>query len=211
MNSLPLGWLAVGVVAVVVARGVRADQIEMQNGDRYNGKLLAMTNATLVLQSEILGTVTLPREKVSQIRMGNAAIAATAAGSSAKVESAKPVIPQQQQRGLAGTPGLGAITNSAGGKEDQKKLIQQVQDEFLAGADSEAKSKYNEMVNGFLSGKVTVSDIRAQAKSAAEQLRAARKDLGEDAGIALDGYLAILDSFLKETASSPDAAAKAPA
>ena len=86
-----------------------------------------------------------------------------------------------------------------------------MQDEFLAGADSEAKSKYNEMVNGFLSGKVTVSDIRAQAKSAAEQLRAARKDLGEDAGIALDGYLAILDNFLKETASSPDAAAKAPA
>jgi hypothetical protein len=26
-----------------------------------------------------------------------------------------------------------------------------------------------------------------------------RKDLGEDAGGALDGYLAILDSFLKET------------
>jgi len=32
-------------------------------------------------------------------------------------------------------------------------------------------------------------------------LRAARKDLGEDGGIALDGYLAILDSFLKETAN----------
>src|SRR5205085_6359890 len=129
MKSFPFGWLAVGVVAVVAASSVRADQIEMQNGDRYNGKLVAMTNATLVLQSEILGTVTLPREKVSQIRMGNGA--ATTAVSGAKAESAKPVVPQQrqqQQRGQAGIPNLGAITNSASGQEDQKKLTQQVQD-----------------------------------------------------------------------------------
>src|SRR4026209_124090 len=45
----------------------RADQIEMQNGDRYNGKVLAMTNSFLIVQSDILGTFTVPREKVSQI------------------------------------------------------------------------------------------------------------------------------------------------
>ena len=179
----------------------RADQIEMQNGDRYNGKVVAMTNSTLLLQSEILGTITVPREKVSQINLGEAV----------RATSAKPINPRTgsvQNKPLL--PGAGRAiggTNSPQAKAtaDEKNLMAQVQEQFLAGAGPEATSKYQEMVNGFLSGQLSVGDIRSQAKSAADQLRAARKDLGEDAGLALDGYLAILDSFLKETGSSADA------
>ena len=54
MKSFPAFTLALVLLGIGFC-GVRADQIEMQNGDRYNGKLLAMTNGTLVLQSEILG------------------------------------------------------------------------------------------------------------------------------------------------------------
>src|SRR2546425_1927007 len=51
-----------------------ADQIEMQNGDRYFGRLLTFTNDTLVLQSDLLGTVRLPRAKVASVVLGSAAI-----------------------------------------------------------------------------------------------------------------------------------------
>ena len=44
------------------------------------------------------------------------------------------------------------------------------------------------------------ADIRAAAKSAAEQLRALMRESGEEAGICGRAYLAILEHFLKETA-----------
>jgi hypothetical protein len=79
-------------------------------------------------------------------------------------------------------------------------LMKQVQSQFLSGADPEAKDKFNELFSGLLTGKLNVSDIRAEAKSAADRLRAARKDMGNDAGFMIDGYLAILDHFVRETA-----------
>ena len=56
-----------------------------------------------------------------------------------------------------------------------------------------------------MSGKLSVDDIRAQAKTDADQLRALKRDTGEDAGFATGTYLAILDHFLKETAPSASA------
>ena len=53
-----------------VAGGLRADQVEMQNGDRYAGKVIAMTADTIDLQSEVLGKITLPRSKVAAINFG---------------------------------------------------------------------------------------------------------------------------------------------
>src|SRR5436853_2787827 len=46
-----------------------ADQIEMQNGDRYVGTVLSLNTSTLVLHSEVLGDLTLPRSKVAQINL----------------------------------------------------------------------------------------------------------------------------------------------
>src|SRR5712691_6726055 len=62
-------------VAVILAAGailpppLRADQIEMQNGDRYVGTVLSLNANTLVLHSEVLGDLTLPRSKVAQITL----------------------------------------------------------------------------------------------------------------------------------------------
>ena len=63
------------------------------------------------------------------------------------------------------------------------------------------------MVGGLLSGRLTVNDIQVEAKSAADQLKELKRDLGEDAGGALDGYLAILENFLRETAPPPGVSA----
>jgi hypothetical protein len=89
-------------------------------------------------------------------------------------------------------------------------LIQQVQKQFLSGAGPEANNKFNEMLGGLMSGKLSVDDIRAEAKSAADKLRTLQRESGEDAGFAANAYLSILDHFLKETAPA-GSASNAPA
>src|SRR5437870_5601474 len=70
--SAPL--LAVLFVWFLARFCATADQIEMQNGDRYIGRLLTFTNDTLVLQSDLLGVVPLPRAKVASVVLGSAAV-----------------------------------------------------------------------------------------------------------------------------------------
>jgi hypothetical protein len=81
-------------------------------------------------------------------------------------------------------------------------FIQQIRDQMLAGS-PEAAGKYDEMVGGLLSGRMSMNDLRREAKSSADQLRALKRDLGPEAGDSLDAYLEVLDNFLKESAAEP--------
>ena len=182
------------VVALLLASvSLCADQIQMQNGDRYVGKVLSLDTNTLVLHSDVLGTVRLPREKVTQITLGSGIetnVQRVASAPNGRVGAASVALTNNIGDLWASLRQLGANTN----------FIQQVQAQFLAEAGPEANNKFNEMVGGLMSGKLTVNDVRAEAKSAAEQLKQLKGELGEDGGWALDGYLAILESFLRETA-----------
>jgi hypothetical protein len=86
-----------------------------------------------------------------------------------------------------------------------------VKQQFLADADPAAKAKFDEMLGDLMSGKMTVADLRVQAKSAADQLRALKKELGPEADSTLDGYLSILESFLKEVPADETTSHKTPA
>jgi hypothetical protein len=193
------------------ACGLRADQLEMVNGDRYLGKVLSLNTNTVFWQSDVLGTVNLPRNKVLSINLGSgpATNAARLAGSSlasgldASRGKAHPSINPPIRQSTPQSPDLrqlGADTN----------LIQQIQAQFLSGAGPEANAKFNELLGGLTSGKLGMNDLRAEAKSAADQLRAAKKDLGDDAGWALDAYLGVLDHFLRETAPAGGTGTNAP-
>jgi hypothetical protein len=179
---------------VVPSQNSRGDQVETQNGDRYVGKVLSMSGDMLVLQSELLGTVRLPRAKVAHITLGT----------NAPIPSTPVTVPTNgnasQTASLAVTnanPDLAAALHQLGSNSN---LIRQVEAQFLSGSGPEAKDKFDELMGGLLSGKLTVNDIRAEAKSVADQMRAARKELGEEGGgFMIDSYLAILDNFLKET------------
>ena len=166
-----------------------ADQVEMQNGDRYIGKILSLDTNTLVIQNEVLGTLRLPRGKASVITLdaGNETntLRAVAVPKAAQATLTNPVVDLS-----ASLRQLGANTN----------FIQQIQTQILAGAGPEANGKFNELVGGLLTGKLTVDDIRVQAKSAVSQLKDLKRGLGDDPSGELDGYLAILEGFLQETA-----------
>ena len=178
----------------------RADQINMQNGERYVGKVVAFSNDTVVVQSDVLGTLLVPRSKITSIVLGTNAVV-------------NPVHPASVASAQAATSPVAAanaspdLTTAVRQLRANTNTIQQVQQQLLAGADPEAKEMFNQMVGGLMNGSLNVNDIRAQAKSAADQLRAAKKEFGDEAGFAIDGYLAVLDGFLRETGATGSAAA----
>ena len=200
------GCFAISLSVVLSARG---DQINMQNGERYVGKVVTFSNDTVVVQSDVLGTLLVPRSKVAAIVFGTHALATPVqtpvvtatqpAKTSAPASSAHPDLSTAIQQ-------LRTDTNTT------RQVQRQVQQQILAGADPAATAKFNQLVDGLMNGTLNVDDIRAQAKSAADQLRAAKKEFGDEAGFAIDGYLAVLDGFLRETATaSVNSATNAPA
>jgi hypothetical protein len=172
---------------------LRADQVVMRNGDTYNGKVLSVTTNVVVLQNDNLGSVTLARSKINGISFGNGngtAKGSSPVASSTGIQIGQPVTTKTN----AGSD----LTTALRGIGDQTNLIQQVQSQFLGSASPEAISKFNELLNGLSTGKIDLNGLRAEAQSAADQLRSLQKDSGPDASDAMDSYLAILDSFLQE-------------
>ena len=80
---------------------------------------------------------------------------------------------------------LGANTN----------FVRQVSQQLLSGS-PEATAKYDEMVDGLMSGKINLTDLRNQARTSINQINQLKKELGPDADDALDGYLSILQNFV---------------
>jgi hypothetical protein len=164
----------------------------MQNGDHYVGTVLTLNSNYVVIQSEVLGVVKLPRAKV----------AAVTVGFGAQAKQAKPPAPKMAE--VAALPNratnapatnslalryLGAHTN----------LIHQVEDKFLQDAGPEAKAKFDELLQGLMNGQMDIQGIRTQACETVNQIKALKRDGGEQLGGMLDTYQAILEKFIKET------------
>jgi hypothetical protein len=203
MSSKPLLARSAIIVTLIVAPGLRADVLEMQNGDRYSGKVISVSPDTVVLTNEVLGQITVPRSRVTSLSVGTNAVVPKAAvvlappvSTNLSAITVPAVVANTNMDLSAAFRQLGANTNFVG----------QIRQQMLAG-NPEAVSKYNELVNGLLSGRLSMGDIRQQAQSAAAQLREMKRELGPETDEALDGYLQILDSFIKETANEPTAAA----
>jgi hypothetical protein len=189
-------------LSLVVALCARADQVNMKNGECYIGKIVTLSNETVVVQSDVLGMVKVPRGRIASITFGTNAV--TRAVQTPVVTSAQP----QKPAATNSNSDLAAAINQL---RANPNAMQQVQQQMLAGADPKATETFNQMMGGLMNGSVNLDDIRAQAKSAADQLRAAKKELGDDAGFAVDGYLSVLDGFLRETATAAGTTTNAPA
>ncbi len=189
--------LCVASVFCLLPLGLHADQVVLQSGDRLNGQVLALTTNALVFQSDVLGKVSLPRNRVTRI-----AFVATAPTNGVPPAVAASSAALATNTSANSAPDLATVLRQLG---SQTNLVQQVQAEQLSAAGPEAQSKFRQLVGGLMTGRLTVADIRGEARSAADQLRELRKDLGPEVGDALDGYLAILDNFLQETAPAAEA------
>jgi hypothetical protein len=152
----------------------------------------------VVLDSEILGKITVPRKKVASVAFGTNTVAPAVASRIPHVSlptnppvATALIIPAKTNADLSAalrSPGLDTAA------------IQQIREQMLGGS-REATGKFDEMVSGLLSGSISIDDLRREAKSSADQLRQLKRELGPEAGDSLDGYLEVLDNFLKEAGS----------
>jgi hypothetical protein len=187
---------------------LRADQIELQSGDRYVGKILSLATDTLTLQSEVLGTLKLPRNKIATIHLG----AGASTNSTLASPSTNPSIHQSTNPSDI-LPANAVVANAAALHQlkGDTNLVEQVQSQFLNDASPEAKAKFHELLGGYMSGKISINDIRTQARSAVDQIRELKREGGDQIGDSLDGYLTILEKFLGETTAPADSHTNAPA
>lgn len=192
---LTLSLLACAVCAPLLAAS--ADVLELTNGDHYSGTIILVTRTNVEFQSEIQGLLKLPRDKVAVMTLQNpsapkprATVVQPALPAPASVQSNSPGL-------LAGQEN--AMVEQMRRQGVDPKIVSQVQEQILGKSSPEAAQKFNEMLSGFMSGKISVDDIRSQARSAVQDIQSAKKELGGDAGEMLDGYLIILQQFLRET------------
>src|SRR6266567_5369394 len=189
-------WLAmpcmIGVLAVLPFF-VQADQVEMQNGDRYVGTVLSLNTNTLVLHSEVLGDLTLSRAKVGSITLRPGGAVNSVSVLPAATNRHVPVLSVAKTNAPAEELPMGFRLLAA-----NTNLIEKVTAPLLADAGPEAKAKFNELFGGLMNGKLSVEDIRAEARSAVAQMKALKRDVGDDTGL-LDGYLTILEKFLGDS------------
>jgi len=189
------------LAALLLAGTVFGDQVETVTGDRYVGQVLSLGKDTLVLQSEVLGTLKLPRGRVSSITLGSQSVTPTTNGMRLAPNAStgpKVALRASPTTSTNNTAQFDAMVRQLGANSN---VISKVQEQFLAGSGPEAQGKFNELVSGLLSGKLGVNELRAEAKATLDQAKAAQKELG-DGGSSLDSYLSILEGFLKETAPS---------
>ena len=178
---------------------LRADQIEMQNGDRYVGTVLSLSTNSLLLHSDVLGNLSLPRSQITTITL-RPLPAATRPAPAAPISVTKSAQPQ---------PALTARTNAAA--EDlptgfrllaaNTNWVDKVTGPFLDSAGPEAKAKFNELFGGLMNGSISMQELRNQARSAVAQVKSLKKETGDDTGM-LDTYVTILEKFLGESASA---------
>ncbi|MGN6552501.1 MAG: hypothetical protein ACTHLW_02050, partial [Verrucomicrobiota bacterium] len=163
---------------------LHADQLEMQNGDRYVGKVLSLSDDSVTFQSGVLGKIKVPRTKVASLAFGEA-VPDKKPTTNVVQTNPPPANPVAAKPAVPGTNvDLSAALRSLSGNSN---LVQQIREQMLA-TSPEANKKYNEMINGLMTGRVNLNDIRREAKSSADQLRAYKRELGPEADDALDMY-----------------------
>lgn len=176
---------------------LKGDTLELTNGDQLSGQVLSVSGKTVVLQNEVLGKITVPRAGVKRLAFGTNSLAQpTARLNPASANLAPPAALAAALQASVSRPaaplGLTGDTN----------VIRQIRDQMLAGS-PEAAAKYDTLVNGLLSGKLDLAELRREAQSSAAQLRELKRELGPDAGDALDDYLQVLDGFIRESSTTP--------
>jgi hypothetical protein len=204
-----------GLVAACTA--VRADSIELVNGDLLHGKVVSLDDQELRLVSDIHGAVIIARDKVAAIGLGDRKLARPAETDAAKPEEAQAIVRRSVPVGAKGAttatvqvaPGsVAEVVRQLRGQGLTTENLNELQKAFPQLKEQPGVKKYfDEKVQGLITGDVSVEDIRKDAIRVREELRKTAKSLGPDGektlNQALGGYLQILDKFIQESEPPP--------
>jgi hypothetical protein len=205
---------------LLLAVPARADLLELVNGDHYSGTVVAMDPTNVEFRSEIQGLVKIPRNKIASINLHPAATLKMDVPNAVASQLSNPVAPIPIPKPVQPATMTPAAAASAAAVQQLRQqgvdpgMMSQIQQQVFGQSSPEASKMFNDMIAGLASGSVSVDDVRAQARTAIQEIEAAKKDMGGDADTTglLDGYAAILQKFVDEApapASAPKPAAPA--
>jgi hypothetical protein len=184
-------------LVTLACQPLRADILELVNGDHYSGTVISMTPTNVEFRSDIQGLVKIPRDKVAGMSFRPTVVAKPIA----RPATVPPPAPAAASATASNTPSSAVIEQMRQQGVDPK-MMDQIQKQLMGTSTPETTKMFNEMVGGLTSGSLSVQDIRSQAQKAIKDIQSAKKDLGGESSELLDGYAAILQSFINETESS---------
>jgi hypothetical protein len=197
-----LSFVAI-VLALFAAPRVSADLVQLANGDILHGKVLALDDKNLRLESDVHGKLSIPRGKIASITFGDRPAPAVAAPPAAGAAPALPAAPGSLDDILKQLKAGGGAGANVG---DIQKLMP-----LLANPD--ALGFFQDKLRGLQEGSLGIQDIRKEAIRAREMVKDLK--LGPEGDQALAPYLGILDRFIREAdparanpAQPPNAPAK---
>ena len=177
-------WISIVLSAVTLAlcvSTIRAETVELVNGDTLHGKVILLDQQHLTLRSELLGELKLPRDRVASITL---------------VARKKPTATQVTPNADA-TPG--GVLEQLRTKGVDRDALSTLKKQFPLLGTPEVSQYVNDKLSGLMTGRLNLQDIRKDAVRARDQIDSLKKDLGPQAD-ALNGYLSILERFIQETA-----------
>jgi hypothetical protein len=182
------GCVAAALAAVLLATArMRADSIELANGDVLNGRVVGLDEKELRLESAIHGKLSIPRAKIVAITFGDRkpVAAAPAVGTAKMAAPGKELTADDVLKQLA-------AAGNGGNAGDLQKLLPLL-------ATPEASKYFNSTLKGLQTGSMNVQDIRRDAIRARDEFKKATKGLGPDVEAAMAPYMGLLERFIQET------------
>jgi hypothetical protein len=163
--------LILGTALLFIGSALRADTIQLVNGDRLKGKVASLNDKELVLKSESFGELKIPRDKIDLISLGDKGLP-----DFTKPATVKPqVVPQSS-----------AQTDETLG--DPNNLGQYLQDPSV-------QSQLGPMVEQLLGPKAD-RNTQQRIDEARRGMKELRKDLGKSPeGDALDSYIRFFEQI----------------
>jgi hypothetical protein len=186
--------LLVGVLSLVVASSIRAEEVRLKNGDVVLGKVKSLDDTTLILASENFGELKIARERIAVIRFAAMPLSGFD-DTGLTAPKAAPIKPSEKAA-------LPNVEDDLAGqlKKLDPTYMKAIEQAFpLLNSSPEAKKYFTDRVEGLMSGKINIEEVRKDAKKVVTELEDLKAELGDETGAALDGYLGILKKFLNET------------
>lgn len=203
MYRCSLNCLFVAAALVTTAPGPAwADSVELTNGDVINGRVLTLDAKQLKLKSEVHGDLTITRDKIATITLGNRK---PVKRSEEKADAGK----ERAADGGAGRPAALRL-DQAGSLADVIKQLEaqginprdkeELQKAMPLLKNPEAQAYFDKTLEGLIKGETSIDDLRKQAIRARDDIKKSTKGLGPEVEQALSGYLNVLERFIEESA-----------
>src|SRR5271157_588989 len=130
-----------------------ADQLVMQNGDRLTGKVLSMSTDTVVLASDVLGKINVPRKNIATLAFGTNVAPAKASPAAELSMAPATAVGAASTTGLLNTNAVSSVSLRL--SDADTNVVRQIREQMLAGNPA-AAAKFDELADGLLSGKLNL-------------------------------------------------------